>query len=231
LVRTGETVTAGSVASTILAVADEHRDALAAFGSVEDQVTGKRLRRQDLAADLVLLARGAGHLDPDAAECVDHQTRRVESDPADAWRFDDRGGDRGNRDSGQAGDGDVVRQWSGSKVGVCGADGGLRRHGAEAGACGVATAIRERHAALGQRPCDHGVDRLLTGRVSHRYTGRRDQQRQSDHHGAGASHVEILFSGVIGADLINTSHYIHFCNSKCRLRQLSLVDDGFLFVP
>jgi hypothetical protein len=30
---------------------------------------------------------------------------------------------------------------------------------------------------------------------------------------------------------INISHYIHFCNSKGRLSQLSLVDDGFFVVP
>src|SRR5215213_1279340 len=66
-----------------LAVPHKHRDALAAFGAVEDQVTGQRLRRQDLAADLVLLARGSRQLDPDTGECVNHETRRVESDPAD----------------------------------------------------------------------------------------------------------------------------------------------------
>jgi hypothetical protein len=30
---------------------------------------------------------------------------------------------------------------------------------------------------------------------------------------------------------INTCHYIHFCNSKGRLGQLSLVGDGFFVVP
>jgi hypothetical protein len=64
---------------------------------------------------------------------------------------------------------------------------------------GVAASIRVRHATLCERPRDYGVDRLLAGRVGRRNTGRRDQQRQGDHHGVDASHSNFLFSGVIGA--------------------------------
>jgi hypothetical protein len=39
---------------------------------------------------------------------------------------------------------------------------------------------------------------LLVGRVSRRNAGRRDQQRQSDHHGADTSHSNFLLLGVVG---------------------------------
>src|SRR3954454_3498372 len=82
-----------------LSVADEERDALAALGTVEDQVAGQRLRWQHLLADLVLLARGPRHLDPCTRECIDHQTGRVEPHPADPL-FSDRAGNWGEAQAG-----------------------------------------------------------------------------------------------------------------------------------
>src|SRR6202011_1124173 len=97
-----------------LAVPDKQCDALAAFGAIENQVAGQRLRWRDLAADLVLVARRSRHLDPDPGEGVQHQTRRVEADPADTG-VDDSADERA-----EAREADVARHWSGGKVGVCG---------------------------------------------------------------------------------------------------------------
>src|ERR1700681_1487153 len=70
-----------------LPVSQEHRDTLAAIGAEEDQVAGERLRRWDLAAGVVLLARGTRHLDPDAGEGIQHETRSVESDDVGTWDY------------------------------------------------------------------------------------------------------------------------------------------------
>jgi hypothetical protein len=43
--------------------------------------------------------------------------------------------------------------------------------------------------------------------------------------------MELPLLGRHRRHFINYSHYIHFCNSKRLLGQLSLVDDGFFVVP
>ena len=82
LVRTGETVTTGSPASSICPLPMNIRDTLVSVGAVEDQVTGQRLLRQDLSAGGVLRSGRAWQLDPDAGVGVQHEARSVEADDA-----------------------------------------------------------------------------------------------------------------------------------------------------